>query len=187
MIAHARTPSRFGVVGPTCTRFGECGSLRPINLRRGRGSPIPCHLALLAPCLLLSFSGCAPLRFRSPLASPSLTTANCNGAHLANPGAGPATVASLDGDGLHAERARERRPAGAECGRATSGMDRSAGGGSGAQPAVRLRGQLHPAPRTRLHRAGEPLHAWIMPPLRGGVAQLCPERVFTGGHLRRRP
>jgi hypothetical protein len=44
---------------------------------------------------------------------------------------------------------------------AAFGVDRSAGGGSGAQPVVRLRGQLHPAPRTRLHRAVEPLHCGL--------------------------
>jgi hypothetical protein len=65
-------------------------------------------------------------------------------------------------------------------------VDRSAGGGSGAQPVVRLCGQLHLAPLTWLHRAGEPLHARTMPPLQGGVAQLRPQRDFAGGHLRQR-
>jgi hypothetical protein len=49
MIAHAHAPGRFGVVGPTCqwqmqpptvnarARFGERGSPRSINPRRGRG------------------------------------------------------------------------------------------------------------------------------------------------------
>jgi hypothetical protein len=50
-----------------------------------------------------------PLHFHSPLASPLLAITYCNGAHPANPGAGPAAVASLDGDGLRVERARELR------------------------------------------------------------------------------
>jgi hypothetical protein len=66
------------------------------------------------------------------------------------------------------------------------GVDRSTGDGSGAQPAVRLRCQLHPTPRARLRRAVEPLHARTVSPLRGGASQLRPQRGFAGGHLRRR-
>jgi hypothetical protein len=92
----------------------------------------------------------------------------------------------FDGDGVRPERACERRSAGAEHGGVTPGVDRSAGDGSGAQPTVRLRRQLHPAPRARLRRASEPLHARTVSPLRGGASQHCPQCGLAGGHLRRR-
>jgi hypothetical protein len=50
---------------------------------------------------------------------------------------------SIDGDGVRLARAREWRSAGAKRGRVTPGVDRSTGDGSGAQPVVRLRRQLH--------------------------------------------
>jgi hypothetical protein len=95
-------------------------------------------------------------------------------------------MAPIDGDGVHAARARERRPAGAEHGRATPGVDRPAGGRPGAQPAVRLRRQLRPPPRAWLRGADEPLHARAVLPLRRGAAQLRAERDLAGGHVRRR-
>jgi hypothetical protein len=54
---------------------------------------------------------------------------------------------SLDGDEVLFERARERQPACAECGRVARSVDSSAGDRSGAQPAARLRRQLHSPPR----------------------------------------
>jgi hypothetical protein len=48
-------------------------------------------------------------------------------------------VEPLDGDEARVGRACEQRPARAKCGRAARGVDRIAGGGSGAQPAVWLR------------------------------------------------
>jgi hypothetical protein len=81
------------------------------------------------------------------------------------------------GDGVHLERARERRSPGAEHGGVASGVDRSTGGGPGAQPAVRLRRQIHPAPRAQLRRAGEPLHARTVSPLRGGASQFAPNAI----------
>jgi hypothetical protein len=125
-------------------------------------------------------------RFRLVPASSPCTTANCNGSPAANHGVGSAAVEPLDGDEVLPERARERRPAGAECGWAARGVDCSTGDGSGAQPAVRLYRQLHPTPRARLRRAGEPLHVRTVLPLRGGFAQLRPQRDFTGSHLHRR-
>jgi hypothetical protein len=56
-------------------------------------------------------------------------------------------------------------------------MDRSAGDGSGAQPAVRVRRQLHSSPRARLCHVGEPLHARVVLPLRGGTTQLRPNAI----------
>jgi hypothetical protein len=49
---------------------------------------------------------------------------------------------SVDGDRVHLARARERRSAGVKCGGVTPGVDRAAGDGSAAQPAIRLRRQL---------------------------------------------
>jgi hypothetical protein len=43
-------------------------------------------------------------------------------------------VAPIDGDGVRAARARERRSAGAECGRATPSVDRPVGGGPEPNP-----------------------------------------------------
>jgi hypothetical protein len=90
-------------------------------------------------------------------------------------------VATLDGDGVCATRARERWPAGAKRGRATPSVDRPAGGGSGAPPAVRLRRQLHPPSRAWLRGAGEPLHVRAVLPLQRGAAQLRPERNLAVG------
>jgi hypothetical protein len=65
-------------------------------------------------------------------------------------------------------------------------VDRPAGGGSGAQPVVRLRRQLRPLPRAWLRGAGEPLPARAVLPLRRGAAQLRAERDLAGGHVHRR-
>jgi hypothetical protein len=62
-------------------------------------------------------------------------------------------------------------------------VDRAAGGGPRAQPAGGLCGELRPLPQAWLRRAGEPLHAGALPPLRRGVVQLRAERDFAGGHI----
>jgi hypothetical protein len=93
---------------------------------------------------------------------------------------------SIDGDGVRLARAREWRSAGTKRGGVAPGMDRSTGDGSRAQPAVRLRHQLHQASRARLRHVGEPLYARVVPPLWGGASQLRPQRDCAGGHLRQR-
>jgi hypothetical protein len=95
-------------------------------------------------------------------------------------------VDSVDGDEIGSARAHERRAAGAERGEGTPGVDCSTGDGPGAEPTIRLCRQLYQASRARLRRAGEPLHVWAVPPLRGGAPQLRPQCDFAGGHLRRR-
>jgi hypothetical protein len=92
MIAHERAPGRFGVVGLTCqwqmqspavnvhgARFGEHGSPRSINPRRGRGKSLTSSLSTAAPCFLPSLPGCTPFHFRLPLVSSSRAATNRNG------------------------------------------------------------------------------------------------------------
>jgi hypothetical protein len=55
-------------------------------------------------------------------------------------------------------------------------VDCSVGDGSGVQPAVRLRRQLHLTPRTRLRRTGEPLHERTVLPLQGNCTTSPPTR-----------
>jgi hypothetical protein len=79
-------------------------------------------------------------------------------------------VGALHGDAAGPRRPGVRRPAGGERVGPAGRMDRAAGWGPRAQPAERLRGELHPLPRARLRDAGEPLHAGALPPLRRGAA-----------------
>jgi hypothetical protein len=92
MIAHERAPGRLVVVGPACqwqmqppainvhdAWFGECGSPRSINPRRGRGKSLTSSLSTAAPCFLPLLPGCTPFHFRSPLASSSRAATNYNG------------------------------------------------------------------------------------------------------------
>jgi hypothetical protein len=170
-------------------RFGEHGSRGSINPGGRKGESFTSTLSAHRPLLLASApEHHVPFRFLLAFAARLAFARHrrLHWHHPANPGAGPAAVALLDGDGVRAARARERQPAGAERGRTTPGVDRPAGCGSGAQPAIRLRCHLHPPPRARLRSAGEPLHARAVPPLRHGAAQLRPECDLAGGYLRQR-
>jgi hypothetical protein len=92
---------------------------------------------------------------------------------------------SVHGDGVRYARACERRAASAECGGGTPDVDRSAGDGPGAQPAILLRHYLHQSSRVWLHRADEPLYARAVLSLRGGTSQLRSQRDLAGGHIHR--
>jgi hypothetical protein len=104
----------------------------------------------------------------------------------ANHDVGSAVMEPLEGDSARLVRACKRRSAGAEHDGVAPGVDRSTGDGSGAQPAVQLCRQLHPASRARVRCAGEPLHVRVVLPLWGGAPQLHPQRDLADGHLRRR-
>jgi hypothetical protein len=64
-----------------------------------------------------------PFHFRLVFASSLHSFADRNGSPAVDHRAGPATVEPLDGDEVRLERACERRPACAECGRAARGVD----------------------------------------------------------------
>jgi hypothetical protein len=195
MIAHACTPGRFGAVGPARqwqmqppavnargARFRERGSLRSINCKRGGCESLTSPLSVCSPCFSLPVPGCAPpclhqslLRSRAIAALTSPLARN--GSTPTDRSAGSLAMDAVDSDEVRLARAREWQSVGAKRGGGAPGVDRSTGDGPGAQPAVRLRRQLHRASRAWLHRAGEPIHARVVPPLRGGAPQLHPNAI----------
>jgi hypothetical protein len=128
-------------------RFGERGSPRSINPRRGRGKSLTSSLSVRCPSPLASCSlrlG-APLCSHWLLASSTRDVANRNGSASAYHGAGSPAVDSIDSDGVRLVRAGVRQATGTKRGGSVPGVDCSASNGLGAEPAVQLRRQLHPA------------------------------------------
>jgi hypothetical protein len=146
MITRVRAPGHFGRGGPRLSVTGVVHlqlmraerAIRGarlhgcVNPRGGVGDPLPQHLAPIAP----AFSAFvpehrAPLRLRPAFTSSPRLFADPHGSPATHHRDRPAAVASLDGDEVGPERAGERRPAGAECGRAARSVDSPAGDGPG--------------------------------------------------------
>jgi hypothetical protein len=129
----------------------ESTSRGSINLtEEGEAGFYLSHLAFAALASRASALEPCSLSCRRTTLAPCCSSTDPHGSSPAHHHRQPASVAALDGDDALSERAGDRWPARGERRWTSRGMDRTAPERAGAQPAVRLRRQLHPLPRAGL-------------------------------------